>query len=322
MTVDPTPIVGVATGFMAAKQLFAAGECGLFAALADGPLPAGELAAKTGLPPRSTRILADVMVGLGLLHFAGDEYRNSPAAAAYLAGGDGLDLRPFLRFWDTLSYPHWQSYVDSMRSAQPAPFDFSGPRMEVFLGGVQRYNSLHALMLAEHYDFAQHKRLLDLGGLSPAFLTEAATRNPALHGDFVSTGQLLEFARGAVPPRLAGRIAVHDADPLTGPLPATYDAILLEHVIHRYDAEQNAAILRVARRGAEDGARLLILDFALDPADGRLLDPLLAGEYLVIDGTVVYPEDEVRGWLDRTGWRWLETRPLPGSPRVIIAEAA
>ena len=58
MTVDPTPIVRVATGFMAAKQLFAASECGLFAALADGPLALDELAARTGLPERSARILA------------------------------------------------------------------------------------------------------------------------------------------------------------------------------------------------------------------------------------------------------------------------
>lgn len=322
MTVDPTPIVGVATGFMAAKQLFAASEHGLFAALAEEPLAAAELAERTGLPPRSARILADAMVGLGLLTFDG-RYHNSPAAGTYLSGTSGnLDLRTFLTFWDTLSYPHWESYAGSMGTAAPAPFDMSEPRLSVFLGGVQSYNSLHALMLAEHYDFGAHKRMLDLGGLSMAFLSEAAARNPALQGDFVSTGPLLDFAIGALPAELAGRISCHEGDPLTGPLPGRYDALLLEHVIHRYDAEQNRAILRVARDSAEDGARLLVLDFLLDPTDGRRLDPLLAGEYLVIDGTVVYPEEEVRGWLTDTGWAWLETRELPGSPRVLIAEPA
>ena len=320
MTVDPTPIVKVATGFMAAKQLFAASEHGVFEVLAAGPLRVEELASRTGLPPRSARILADAMVGLGLLTFDG-RYHNGPAAQEYLAGS-GLDLRAFLKFWDTLSYPHWEAFNDSTRVAEPAPFDFGGDRMDVFLTGVQTYNALHARMLAEHYDFGAHKRMLDLGGLSPAFLAEAATRNPGLHGDFVSTGQLLGFARAGVPAELADRIAVHDADPQRGPMPGSYDAILLEHVIHRFEPAENQAILRVARQAAEDGARLLVLDFLLDPADGRLLDPLLAGEYLVIDGTVVYPEDEVRSWLAGTGWRHLETRPLPGSPRVLIAEPA
>lgn len=320
MTVDPGPIVRVATGFMAAKQLFAASAHGLFEALAAGPLPADELASRTGLPARSARILADAMVGLGLLSFDG-RYHNGPAAQEYLTGV-GLDIRAFLTFWDTLSYPHWEAFGESMRTAEPAPFDFSGDRMDVFLTGVQAYNSLHARMLAEHYDFGAHKRVLDLGGLSPAFLIEAAVRNPGLHGDFVSTGQLLNFARAGVPAELAGRIAVHDVDPQLGPMPGSYDCVLLEHVIHRFEPEENHAIFRVAREAAEDGARLLVLDFLLDPADGRLLDPLLAGEYLVIDGTVVYPEDEVRSWLDATGWRHLETRPLPGSPRVLIAEPA
>jgi hypothetical protein len=41
----PEPILKVATGFMAAKQL-AASEIGLFEALADGPASLEELAAK------------------------------------------------------------------------------------------------------------------------------------------------------------------------------------------------------------------------------------------------------------------------------------
>nr|WP_232327866.1 acetylserotonin O-methyltransferase [Kibdelosporangium sp. MJ126-NF4]CEL14288.1 polyketide synthesis 8-O-methyltransferase [Kibdelosporangium sp. MJ126-NF4]CTQ88655.1 polyketide synthesis 8-O-methyltransferase(EC:2.1.1.-) [Kibdelosporangium sp. MJ126-NF4] len=320
MTADPSPIVRVATGFMAAKQLFAASECGVFAALADGPLSLADLAERTELPRRSAHILADAMVGLSLLTFADGRYRNSEAAAEYLTG-TGLDLRPFLAFWDTLSYPHWQSYDISIRDAKPTPFDFSEARMEVFLDGVQTYNSLHARMLAEHYDFTAHEHVADFGGLSPAFLIEAAARNPRLRGDFVTSGQLLDYARDAISADLADRISLHDVDPLSGPLPGSYDAILLEHVIHRFDAEQNQAILRVARQAAQDGARLLVLDFLLDSGDARVLDPLLAGEYLVIDGTVVYPENEVRGWLEDTGWRWLETRALPGSPRVMIAEA-
>jgi len=35
--ITPDPIMKIATGFMAAKQLFAASEIGLFEALADGP---------------------------------------------------------------------------------------------------------------------------------------------------------------------------------------------------------------------------------------------------------------------------------------------
>ncbi|GAA1337157.1 methyltransferase [Saccharothrix algeriensis] len=318
---DPTPLVAVATGFMAAKQLFAASELGVFSALALGPANSLELAERAELPERSARILADAMVGLDLLEHRDGKYANTPVTEAYLAGHGGLDLRPHLAFWDALSYPHWLHYTSSMRSAQPGPLELDEARRGVFTSGVQTYNSLHAVMLAEHYDFARHERVLDLGGLSTAFLVEAVKRYPRLTGAFVTTRDFLDLVEGSLPPGLADRISFHEADPLTGEVPGRYDAVLLEHVVHRFDAEQNKAILRTARAAVDPGARLLVLDFLLDAGDGRRLDPVMAGEYLVVDGTVVHPEDEVRGWLADTGWHFLRTRPLPGSPRVVIAEA-
>ncbi len=52
---------------MAAKQLFAASEAGVFAALADGPADAAGLAARAGLPERTARILGDAMEVRGWL---------------------------------------------------------------------------------------------------------------------------------------------------------------------------------------------------------------------------------------------------------------
>jgi hypothetical protein len=77
-----------------------------------------------------------------------------------------------------------------------------------------------------------------------------------------------------------------------------------------------------ARKSAEPGARLILLDFFLDnDPQQRALDALHAGEYLVIDGTIVYPEEEVNDWLVQAGWAPLEKLELPGCPRIIVAEA-
>lgn len=101
-----------------------------------------------------------------------------------------------------------------------------------------------------------------------------------------------------------------------------YDLVFATHVIHRFDAEQNAQIFRSLRAAAAAGATLTVLDFFLDDdAEQRGLDALHAGEYLVIDGTVVFPEAQVRGWLTDAGWDVREKVELPGSPRVLIATA-
>jgi hypothetical protein len=116
--VTPEPIFQVASGFMAAKHLFVANEVGLFEQLADGPVTLDELAERTGISRRRLRILADAMVVLGFVERHGESYQNAPIAATFLTGHTPADLRPFLRFWNRLSYPTWTKLEDAIRTGQ------------------------------------------------------------------------------------------------------------------------------------------------------------------------------------------------------------
>ena len=82
-TITPDPILKIATGFMAAKHLFAASEIGLFEALASGPASLEELAGKTAVPARTVGIVAAAMVSLGLIEDEGGRYRNGEVAARH-----------------------------------------------------------------------------------------------------------------------------------------------------------------------------------------------------------------------------------------------
>ncbi|RKT55815.1 methyltransferase family protein [Saccharothrix australiensis] len=83
---DPTPLVAVTTGFEATEQLPTAdGGLGVFAALGLGPATVLELAERAELPERSARVLADALVGLGLLEHVDGRYRNTPVSEACLA---------------------------------------------------------------------------------------------------------------------------------------------------------------------------------------------------------------------------------------------
>jgi len=116
--VTPEPIFQVASGFMAAKHVFVANEVGLFEQLANGPATLDELAERTGISRRRLRILADAMVVLGFVERHGDSYQNAPIAATFLTGHTSADLRPFLRFWNRLSYPNWTKLEDAIRTGQ------------------------------------------------------------------------------------------------------------------------------------------------------------------------------------------------------------
>lgn len=323
-TPDAARILDIATGYMAAQQLFQASRIGLFAALADGPLDADALAAATGVTPRMARILADALAAKGLLARTDGAYSLEPDAAAYLVGeASAIDLAPFLTFLAEISYPHWLQFARTVDTTEPGDLQMDDARWGTFMAGVMTYNRLHGQEFGRHVDLSGATNALDFGGLSASFAIEAMKRNPGLHTTFVYAPGFEDGVADALAEAgLADRAIVEPADTATAAPEGEYDAVFVNHVIHRFSAEENVAILRRLRAAAVPGATLTLLDFFLDDdADQRALDAVHAGEYLVIDGTVVYPESEVRAWFADTGWQVREKVVLPASPRVLVATA-
>jgi hypothetical protein len=164
--VTPDPMMRIALGFMAAKHLFAASAIGLFEGLAGGPATIEELAATRGIPRRTMSISADAMVSLGLLEREGECYRNGPAAAAFLSGAAGPDLRPMLLFLDRISYELWVNFESAVRAGegQRQFHRFTEEQQHIFSAGVEAFSAGAAATLAANYDFGQHRRVLDVGG--------------------------------------------------------------------------------------------------------------------------------------------------------------
>lgn len=324
-TATPEAIVDIAIGFMGARQLFAASRIGLFAAIADGASTIDELAAATGVAARQVRILADSMSAQGLLGRELGRYSLLADAAAYLTGPRAeLDLAPFLAFLGSTSYDQWRGYDQTVDTDAPGILDLDEAGWADFLRGVMTYNALHAEMLVRYFDFSGFSSALDLGGLSPEFAIKAMQANAGLETRFMvepdSVGDVQEAVEAA---GLGGRSTVEGAETEDARPDGAYDLVMVNHVVHRFDAETSARILANARVAAAPGATLVMLDFYLDDdAVQRKIDVLHAGEYYNIDGTVVYPESVVRQWLASAGWAFREIIALPGSPRIIVADAA
>jgi hypothetical protein len=163
--VTPDLIFQVATGFMAAKHLFAANEVGLFVALADSPATLDDLAQRTGIPPRTLRILADAMVSLGFLERHDDQYQNTAVSSHFLSGRTPTDLRPMLRYWNQLGYQRWSSLEEVVRTERAVfgEYTFTAGEQHLFTEGVEALTAGTARALATTYDFARHHKVLDLG---------------------------------------------------------------------------------------------------------------------------------------------------------------
>ncbi len=325
LTVTPEPIMKVAAGFMAAKHLFAASELGLFEALADAPATLEALACRTGLTPRAARISADAMVALGLLERRGDTYNNAPAAGRFLAGRIAGDLRPLLRFWDRISYPAWQDLAGALgRGPRQEIFELDETLQEVASAGIEAVLAGPAAALAHGYDFAAHRRLLDIGGGTGSWSITAVQAHPSLAATVVELPVVAALARRRVDAaRLHDRVQVVAGDATQDRLPAGHDVVLVANLAHYWCPEQNRELLRRIRAAATPDARLLLADFWTDPTHTLPVDAaLMAGEFAVhLNDGDVYSVDEVRDWLGDTGWRFIEHHPLAGPQSVIVAAA-
>lgn len=326
-TAVPDRIVEIATGYMGAKQLFAASRIGLFCALAGGERSAADLASATGVTEHIARILADSMNALGLLERRDGNYALAPDAAAYLCddstAGDGPELGAFLTFLNEISYPHWLEFDATVDTGEPGDLKLDEERGPTFMAGVMRFNALHAKMLGRTFDFRGFRSMLDLGGLSPDFAIEAMRLNPELAVRFVfgpeSTQPITDALAAA---GLMDRATLDPAPTETADPGGDHDLVMANHVLHRFTPAQNRTILKNARAAAAPQATLLLLDFySDDDPRQRTLDALHAAEYGVIDGTVVYPIADVDRWLAEAGWQRRGLLTVPGSPRGLVATA-
>jgi SAM-dependent methyltransferase len=321
---DPEALFRVASGFMAAKHLFAAAELGLFGALGEGPATLEELTARLDLPPRTARISADAMVTLGIVEREGAHYRNGAAADAFLADRGRIDLRPFLRFWDRISYVNWATLARSLRTGTAAPVEFGAEEAEIFAAGVEAVTAGSAHALAAVPEIEGRRRLLDVGGGTGSFLIAALERHAGMSGTLVEIEPVLSVARGRIAAGpLADRVDVVGADAVSDPLPTGHDAVLVANVAHLLSPGANRTVLRRLREVSEPGTQLVLVDFWTDPTH---TDPpfaaLMAGEFaLFSDDGDVHSEQDVRGWLSDTGWTPGPRRPLAGPQSLIPAVA-
>jgi hypothetical protein len=324
LNVSPDPVLELATAFMGSQQLISAARIGLFAALADGPLTSAQLAEATKRSEHQVRILADSMAAHGLLVRTDGSYELTDVARAYLAGDAAeLDLTGFLNFLGTISYDQWRGYQKTVDTDAAGVLELDEAGWGEFMAGVSGYNELHAQQFVREFDVAPFKRVLDLGALSPSFSVNLLKANAEATVDFVVDPAFTPAVEGAAAAAgVSDRVTVVGAATESAAPEGEHDLVMVNHVLHRFSVEQNRAILKAARAAAAPGATLLVLDFYLDSdAVPRKLDAVHAGEYYNIDGTFVFPREEVEGWVREAGFEPSELLALPGSPRLLVAKA-
>lgn len=331
-----SPLLDLVFGYMPAQMLHAAAELRVADALADGPRTSAELAEETGTHAPSLYRLLRGLTALGVVDQKERDLFALTAEGQRLRTGVPGSIRSLiLLFCGPDVWRTWGDMTETLRTGEYAwkrvtgrtSFEFFESHAELaatFNEAMSEHTRAVAPGVIEAHDFARYGTVADLGGGDGTLLAAILRANPGVRGMLVDLPSGLK----AAPERLADvadRAEIVPGDFFES-VPAGADAYVLKSVIHDWDDEKAAEILRNCRAAMDPGARLLLLEQVMPEMVTPETEGIVRNDLnmLVSTGGRERTEGEFRDLLEGTGFTGVTlTGPLsPSAYRVIEARPA
>ncbi|WP_019928936.1 methyltransferase [Nocardia sp. BMG111209] len=283
-TADPaTRLLRLLTGAWATQALAATAELGLADRLAAAPgSTAADLAHRTGTDPDALARLLRYLADLDVVRPAGDGWALTDTGAP-LATTAERSLHPLARLYAGFFYESFAQLGYSVRTGRTA-FDqhFGQHHFDYFAAEPDRAAIFDDAMAAGAAMFGRVGNLLDctgantvvdIGGGNGELLAGVLQANPRLRGVLFERAVTLEQARPGL--RAAGLLDRCELVPgdFTESVPGGGDIYLLSRVLHDWDDEQCATILRRCAAAMPAHADLYIVERLLPETGTGSLAP-------------------------------------------------
>ncbi|MFC4050152.1 methyltransferase [Actinomadura syzygii] len=330
-TPSRSPLLDLAFGYMPAQLIHAAAEIGVADALSAGPRSSAELAADTGTHAPSLYRLLRGLAGFGVVEQKERDLFALTEEGRRLRADDPDSVRSLIRlFCGPEVWRAWGGMTETLRTGEYAwkratgttPFEFfqrNSELSETFNAAMAEHTRAVAPDIVAAHDFARYRTVADLGGGDGTLIAEILRANPGLRGVLFD-----------LPPGLAGAVgnlgdAADRTEIVAGDffesVPEGADAYVMKSVLHDWDDQKAAAILRTCRVAMRPDARLLILEqvmpeFVTAETQGVVRNDL---NMLISTGGRERTEAEFRALLDGAGFADVAlTGPLPPAGYHVI----
>lgn len=271
-------LMGLINGYQVSQAIHVAATLRIADQLRDGPRTTQELAEATNTHARSLYRLLRALASVGVFREEPGERFSLTELGGCLRSDAPVALGPWAVFigrqyyWET--WGHLLHSVRTGKNAFPALHDgmnvweWRSQRPEesaIFdaaMAGLSRGAPLAVLGL---YDFGRFARVVDVGGGTGAFLAAVLSRHPGTRGVLfdqphvvTGAGPVLEAAGVADRCEVAGGSFFES-------VPSGADAYVLKAILHDWDDEASARILRTVRRACGPESMVLIVERAVAP---------------------------------------------------------
>lgn len=326
------------SGFHVARALFVAAKLRVADTLRDGEKSCTEVAVATGTDAQALHRLLRVLASVGVFRLTSDQNVSlTPMGETLLTDAPGS-----LRGWavDQLGGEHYQAWGELLTSVQSGQCAFErafgknawAHRAENVQSAQAFDDGMASLMGAHHqavlaaFSFANVEQLFDIAGGDGQFMQAALSAHPQLRGLVLEQAHVVpRTEQRLMRTGLADRCHVVAGD-IFESVPAGGSAYLLSRVIHDWNDDQAAQILRVCRRAMAADATLLLVervmpDFVETTARSRAAT-VSDLNMLVMTGGRERTEAEFRALLTSTGFAVEKCIATDTVFSVIVARVA
>ncbi|MFD0683215.1 methyltransferase [Actinomadura fibrosa] len=318
-------------GSVITQAISVAARLGIADVLADGPLPADEVAKRVGADPDATYRLLRTLSGFSVFEAGPDgRFALTPTGDALREDAPDSMRGMAVLMGHPLLWEDWGHLLASVRTGEAnlpklrgmGAYDFLGANPEyaaVFFQGMGSISASETDPVLAAYDFSRFRTVVDVtggrGGLLAGILAQAPDARGVLFDTEIATADAPAVFEGA---GVADRATVENGT-CFDPLPAGADAYVLKHVLHDFPEPQCLAVLKNVRDAIAPDGRLLLIEYVLEGNNERHIGNIIDLWLLLLLGAKERTLPEYTELFAKAGLK--VTRAVPTACPVSIVEA-
>ena len=273
-------------GIARTQMLATVAELGLADELAKGPASADELAARLGVNADALHRLMRAMSLSGIFKLDRSGRFSLARTGQALRSDHPLSVRDWARYFASRSNSDaWADLTETVRTGSSAFPRVHGRSVwqwfaehpdeeRMFAGGMRAGTLQDAPFIVGGYAWPDEGVLCDVAGGVGTLLAAVLDARPGLRGVLVDAPGVLAEADGWLAGRgLRERVELAEGD-IFRSLDAKADVYLMKNILHDWDDEACATILRTLRATMPEGSRLVVVEYLQERNEANLIASL------------------------------------------------
>jgi len=334
LTPAPAAMIEMILAGWTSQAITVAAQLGVADALADGPLPIDQLAARVDADADALRRLLRALISRGVFRYRRDGRYELNSLADTLRSDAPASMKSAARFYGSQEQrERWTLLVDSVRtgtSVVPAlrgksSFDYFAeePELaELFNQTMTSVSEMTDATVVAGYDFGAYPTIVDVGGGHGPLLATILAAAPASRGVLYDLPLVVANALNLLRENgVADRVCIAEGSFFEG-VPADGDAYVLKNIIHDWPDDKAVQILRNVRAAAGRRATVLLVEFVIPEHNRDFPGKWVDLEMMLNLGARERTAAEYRDLLGQAGFRMTRVVQTASPLSVVEARAA